>query len=205
MITMSTDVEKFIGFCDSEFGKRVMKKEARYICNELKDCKAILDIGCGIGSFEQNLPSLDIIGLDSSKEMLEEAKKRSDKAFVLGNAEHLKFNDSMFDAVFAVTTLEFIDNYQKAIREMARVTKPCGKVLVMMLNPTSEYFREEIEKPDAYFRRIKHKNPREVSNYISRFYTVIKQEKILGIKGPRIFDTNDERYASLYVVVGIKR
>ena len=33
----------------------------------------------------------------------------------------------------------------------------------------------------------------------------IKQEKILGIKGQHIFDTNDERYASLYVVVGIKR
>ena len=90
--------------------------------------------------------------------MVEETKKRSDKAFVLGNAEHLEFKDSTFDAVFTVTTLEFIDNYQKAIEEMARVTKAGGKVLAMMLNPKSKYFREEIEKPDDYFRRIKHTN-----------------------------------------------
>jgi ubiquinone/menaquinone biosynthesis C-methylase UbiE len=202
---MNADVKKFTRFCDSEFGKRVMEKETWYIYNELKGYKKILDVGCGIGSFEQNLPSLETIGLDSSREMLEEAKKRSDKAFVLGNAEHLGFKDSTFDAVFAVTTLEFIDNYQKVIEEMARVTKPCGKVLVMMLNPKSEYFREKVEKPDAYFRRIKHTNPREVRNYISRFYSVIEEEKFLGIKGQHIFDTNDERYAGLYVVVGIKR
>ena len=72
----------------------------------------ILDVGCGIGSFEHSLPSLNIIGLDSSKEMLEEARKRSDKIFVLGNVEHLEIEDSAFDAVFTVTTLEFLDDYQ---------------------------------------------------------------------------------------------
>ena len=39
----------------------------------------ILDVGCGIGVFEQNLPSLNIIGLDVCEEMLTEAKKRSGK------------------------------------------------------------------------------------------------------------------------------
>jgi len=130
---MSSDLEKFIGFCDSDFGKKVMKKEAGYIYNELSDCERILDIGCGIGSFEQNLPSLNIIGLDSSEEMLKEARKRSDKAFILCNAEHLGFKDSTFDAVFTVTTLEFLEDYRGAVKEMARVTKPYSKVLAMVL------------------------------------------------------------------------
>jgi ubiquinone/menaquinone biosynthesis C-methylase UbiE len=123
-MVMNVDVERFVRFCDSEFGKKVMKREAEYVYNELKNCEKILDVGCGICSFEQNLPNLNVIGLDISEEMLEEARKRSDKAFVQGNAEKLKFEDSTFDAVFTVATLEFLDDYQKAVKEIARVTKP---------------------------------------------------------------------------------
>jgi len=205
VIVMNADVEKFVRFCDSEFGKKIVKKEAEYVYNELRNCEKILDVGCGIGSFEQNLPSLNIIGLDISEEMLEEARKRSSKAFVQGNAEKLQFEDSTFDAVFTVTTLEFLDDYKKAVEEMARVTKPKGKILVMMLNPKSEYFREEIEKPDAYFKRIKHADPREIKDYLSRFYTITKEENFLGISGKRVFDTGEARYASLYVVVGLRK
>jgi len=204
-MVMNADIEKFVRFCDSEFGKKIMKKEAEYAYDELRDCEKILDIGCGIGSFEQNLPSLNIIGLDISGEILEEARKRSDKTFVQGNAEKLEFKDSAFDAIFTVTTLEFLEDYRKAVEEIARVTKPNGKILVMMLNPESEYFKEEVKKPDDYFRKIKHINLKEIRNYISQFYTITKEEYFLGIEDEYIFDTNDERYASLYVVVGIKK
>jgi len=202
---MSADVEKFVRFCDSKFGKKVIKKEAEFIYNELKNCEKILDVGCGIGSFEQYLSSLNIIGLDTSKEMLREARKRSDKTFVLSSGEHLNFKDSMFDAVFTVTTLEFLDNYQKAVKEMARVTKQHGKILAMILNPDSEYFKGEIKKPGDYFRRIKHTNLGEIRDCISQFYIIIKEEYFLGIREQHISDTNDHRYASLYVVVGIKK
>src|SRR4030066_1866116 len=161
VMVMSTDVQKFIRFCDTEFGKKIMKKEVKYVYNELRSCEKILDVGCGIGSFEQSLPSLNIVGLDSSEEMLEEARKRSDKTFVPGNAEHMNFKDSTFDAVFTVATLEFLDDYQKAIREIARVTKQPAKILAMMLNPESQYFMGEMKKPSDYFRRIKHTNLRE--------------------------------------------
>jgi len=203
--SMSADIEKFVRFCDSEFGKRVMKKEAEYVYKELRNCGKILDVGCGIGSFEQNLPSLSIVGLDISEEMLEEAKKRSNKTFVLGSAEHLTFKDSAFDAVFTVTTLEFLDDYPRAVKEIARVTRQYGKILAMMLNPDSEYFKEEIKKPDDYFRRIKHTNLKEIRDYISQFYTVTKEEYFLGIRGQHIFGTNNNRHASLYVAVGTKK
>ncbi len=197
-------IEKFVEFCDSEFGKKVMKKEAEYVYNELKKYGKILDVGCGLGSFEQNLPTLNIIGLDVSREILEKARKRSDKTFVQGKAEKLQFKDSTFDAVFTITTLEFLDDYQDAVKEMARVTKLKGKILVMLLNPKSEYFREEIKKPGDYFKRIKHHDLKEIRDYISQFYMIVKEEKFLGIRGNHIFNTDDERYASLYVIVGIK-
>ena len=63
---------------------------------------------------------------------MKEARKRSDKTFVQGKAEKLKFEDSTFDAVFTVT-IELLDDYKKAVKEIARVTKPNGKILVMTL------------------------------------------------------------------------
>jgi ubiquinone/menaquinone biosynthesis C-methylase UbiE len=94
LMDMSTYLKKYVRFCESEFGKKIMQREAEYIYSELKDCETILDVGCGIGSFEQNLPNLNIIGLDISEEMLEEARKRIDKTFFQGNVEDLKFEDS---------------------------------------------------------------------------------------------------------------
>src|SRR4030043_528295 len=129
VIIMSADAERFVRFCDSEFGKR------------------------------------------------------SDKTFVLGNSEQMNFKDSTFDAVFAVATLEFLDDYQKAIKEIARVTKQHGKVLAMMLNPESEYFRRELKKPGDYFRRIKHTDLREIRDYISQFFVISKDDYFLGIRG----------------------
>lgn len=202
---MITDINKFVRFCETDFGKSVLEREIEYIYRELKDCQRILDIGCGIGSFEQKLKDLNITGLDTSEEMLEEARKRSGKVFVLGNAESLDFDDSSFDAVFYVTALEFVSDYQKAIRDTYRVTKPNGKLLVMILNPESEYFHRHMQREGSYFRGIKHTNIGEIRDYVSRFYDITKGEYFLGIRGQQIFDTVDKRYASLYVIVGTKR
>lgn len=201
---MTSDVEKFIRFCESDFGRRVLEKEAEYLYNELKGYKRILDVGCGIGSFEQRLATLDITGLDASEEMLKEARKRSNKTFVLGNAENLDFDDSAFDAVLYVTTLEFVDDYKKVIQETYRVTKPNGKLLIIILNPASEYFQKHAQRENSYFRRIKHTNLEKIRNYTSRFYDIKKAEYFLGIKGQQLFDTSNRRYASLYVIVGKK-
>jgi ubiquinone/menaquinone biosynthesis C-methylase UbiE len=202
---MSLDVERFSRFCSSDLGRKVMDREAEYVRAELKGHKRVLDVGCGIGSFEQRLSSLDIVGVDSSEEMLEEARKRSEKTFLLCKAERLKAEDATFDAVFTVTTLEFLDDYQEAVREMARVTRPGGKILAMILNPKSQYFKDRLEKPRGYFKRIQHTNVESIRECIRRFYTVTKQEYFLGIRGEHVFDTDDVRYASLYAVVGVKK
>lgn len=198
------DVEKFVTFYETEFGKCILEKEAEYVYKELRQCRKILDIGCGIGSFEQKLPELNITGLDISEEMLKEARKRSDKEFVLGNAENLDFDDSSFDGVLYIATLEFVDNYKRAIREAWRVTRRGGKLLVMMLNPESRYFHDQIEDKDSYFRKIKHTNLSEIKDCISQFYNIIKAQYFLGVRGKEIFDTSDKQYACLYAIAGEK-
>jgi len=197
------DVKKFVRFYNSDFGKKILIKEAEYLRSELKGRKKILDIGCGIGCFEEVLSMQNMIGLDSSKEALEEAKKRSGGKFVLGDAEHLDFPDGSFDGVFTVTTLEFLEDYKKAVGEVARILEPDGKFVAMMLNPESEYFKSNIRKPGSYFGRIKHTDPKEIEKYISKFFTATG-EYFLGIRGQEIFDTHDKNLAALYVVRGIK-
>lgn len=201
---MESDAEKFERFCESDFGKEVLEKESDYIRRELKDCGRILDVGCGIGSFERQLQDLNIVGLDSSAEMLEEARKSSDKEFVLGDAEKLEFGDGSFDAVFFVTALEFLSDYRQAIREAWRVTKPGGKLLVMMLNPESEYFHKHMRKKESYFHKIRHADMADIKNFVAGLYRAVRDEYFLGIRDQRVFDTTDRKLASLYVLVGIK-
>jgi len=198
-------VKKFVRFCESDFGKRVLEREIEYIRKELEGYHNILDIGFGIGQFEQRLSDFNITGLDSSEEMLKEARRRSNKILVRGNAANLDFADSSFDAVFYVATLEFVTDYQKAIQEAYRVTKPNGKLLVLMLNPASEYFKEHFQMRSSYFRRIKHTNPKEIRDHISTLYEIINEEYFLGIKGQQVFDTSDRELASLYVISGQKK
>jgi len=197
-----SDTGKFIKFCESDFGKKILEKEAEYIYKELKDCQRILDVGCGIGQFEQKLSDLNITGLDNSEEMLKEARKRSNKTFVLENAENLPFKDFSFDGILYVTTLEFVENYQKAIQESVRVLEPEGKLVVIMLNPESEYFRTHMKKENSYFRKMKHLDLRGIRDYISKYCQVIKEEYFLGIRGKQIFDSCDKKFASLYAITG---
>ena len=43
---MTSDVEKFVRFCESKFGKKVLEKEVEYIYRGLKGYQNILDVGC---------------------------------------------------------------------------------------------------------------------------------------------------------------
>jgi len=197
------DVDNFIEFCSTDFGRKVMDREAEYTRKEFQSCKRILDVGCGIGSIEERLPGFDITGIDISKEMLQEARKRSDKEFIHGDAENLPFKENSFDGIIHLTTLEFLPSYEKALDEASRVLTENGKFLAMILNPESEYFRNHIRKKDSYFNRVRNQNLGEMKESASKYFT-IEDEYFLGIKGKEIFPTQDKRYASLYVLKGYK-
>lgn len=196
------EVEKFVEFCDTEFGKKLMNREAELIQEKLLPCRRVLSIGCGIGSIGERIEDLDIIYLDSSPHMLLEAKKRVRGPLVLGNAEKMPFMEDSFDCAYSVTALEFLKDPREAIRETARILKPDGRILAMMLNPSSEYFKSHIGKKGSYFRKIQ-SHPQKVEKYIQTYFST-ESEYFLGIEGEEIFATEDPEKASLYVVNGNK-
>jgi ubiquinone/menaquinone biosynthesis C-methylase UbiE len=117
----------------------------------------------------------------------------------------MEFESAIFDAVFTVATLEFLDDPQAAIREIARVTQHQGKLIAMILNPESNYFHTHVAKPGDYFTRMKHRDLHNLIDAIAQVYTITKTEYFLGIDGTTVFETNDPRQASMFVIVGIKK
>jgi len=201
------EVAKYVQFYSTTLGKRALEQEIRFVSERLIGRKKVLSIGCGLALLEAKLhrlhPDMDIIGLDTSKEMIQHTPKEI--SIVYGDAQHLKFEDDSFDAVFYVTSLEFIQSIQKAIQEAYRVLKVKGLLLVLMLNPNSRYFQEKYNDNNSYIRKnIKHTNINKIQQVISQYFTIINKEYFLGITEEEVIDTKDQTIASLYVLEGEK-
>ncbi|WP_315983609.1 methyltransferase domain-containing protein [Aliamphritea spongicola] len=97
----------------------------------------ILDAGCGSGIFTEPLVTAgaSITGIDVSRPMLEWAEKRlPEQQFLAADICDLPFADGHFDKTVSITALEFIEDAQRAMDEMWRVTKPGGLMVVATLN-----------------------------------------------------------------------
>jgi ubiquinone/menaquinone biosynthesis C-methylase UbiE len=194
-------MENYLQSCKSEFWKDVFEAELDYILHQLKGAEDVLSVGCGPAVIEAGLAEygFNITGLDISKEALAQAPDNI--RTVAGSAESMKFADSSFDAVVFVASLQFIEKYTQAVKEAARVLRPDGKLLVMLLNPQSEFFKEKIKNPDSYVNKIKHTDLKEIEGTVAKYFSV-KTEYFLGIKGTEIFQSRDSNTASLYVIKG---
>ncbi|XVH33266.1 class I SAM-dependent methyltransferase (plasmid) [Haloferacaceae archaeon DSL9] len=96
----------------------------------------VLDVACGTGPNFSYLPSdVDLVGIDISPEMLTKARERLDRLDLDGtvremDAQELTFEDDSFDTVISsLSTCTFPDP-ERAIREMDRVCKPDGRILL---------------------------------------------------------------------------
>jgi len=200
------EVKKYVKFYSTIFGKKILNYETRFIDEKLRGHKKVLSIGCGPAILEAELhnlhPEMSITGLDYSKEMIEQATKEI--PIVYGDAQHLEFEDNSFDAVFYLTSLEFIQNIQKTIKETYRVLKSKGLLLLFMLNPKSRYFQEKYNNYSYIKKNIKHTNIDRIQEVISQYFNIKNNEYFLGIIEQEIIDTNDQNIASLYVLEGEK-
>lgn len=98
--------------------------------------ESILDIGCGVGSILQPLldRDLSVTGIDPSPYMLDIVFQRYENRVELyrGYAEELPFDDNSFNHACFFTSLEFVDDPQKALSEAFRVAK--DRVFLGVLN-----------------------------------------------------------------------
>jgi len=197
-------MEKYLQSCKSEFWKKVFKAELDYILHQLKGTKDILSVGCGPAIIEAGLAEhgFNVTGLDISEEALGQAPDSIRTVAV--PAEKMDFASLSFDAVICVTSVQFIERYKEAVKQTARVLRSGGKVLLMLLNPESEFFQRKKQNPDSYVNKIKHTDLSEIEGAAAKYFS-IKTEYFLGIKGTKIFQSRDSNVASLYVIKGTKK
>jgi ubiquinone/menaquinone biosynthesis C-methylase UbiE len=197
-------MDKYLKSCKTEFWKNVFEAELHYILRELNGTKDVLSIGCGPAIIEAGLAEhgFNVTGLDISKEALNQAPDSI--RTVVGSAENMDFADSSFDAVIYVASLQFIENCKEAIKQTARVLKAGGKLLVMLLNPQSQFFKEKVSNPASYVSKIKHTDLKELERTIAEHFTV-QTEFFLGIKYQQIFESQNPDLASLYLIKGKKK
>ncbi|ACX73163.1 Methyltransferase type 11 [Methanocaldococcus vulcanius M7] len=106
---------------------------------EVKD-PLVLDCGCGFGTFYRLTETFNTIYLDISLNMLKKFTKTERK--ICGNILHLPFKDKTFDLILCINVLEHVDK-SKALKEINRVLKDNGRVIVVVVNKKC-LFKEEV-------------------------------------------------------------
>ncbi|MFO7893202.1 MAG: class I SAM-dependent methyltransferase [Longimicrobiales bacterium] len=122
----------------SELGERVWRDERRALNHALGEVagRTVLDVGAGDGRLARELAARGarVVALDRSADMLAAAGAGdgpgSGLTRVRADAVALPFPDGSFDRVIAVTVLCFADRPGEMIREMARVARPGGRVVL---------------------------------------------------------------------------
>lgn len=135
--------------------------------------KSMVDIGCGPGIVAQHFFDLgyDVSGIDASPLAVEMANQRGIGQFVVGNVERaLPFADSCADVVFWGDNVEHLIEPQNALREIRRILRPNGCLIVTCPNLGYWKFRLIYLMRGSLPRTEGHLNPPWAWEHI-RFFT----------------------------------
>jgi len=167
--------QAYDGWFDMPLGRLVDRLEWALI-EKLAQPRAgekALDVGTGTGHFALPLArrGLHVTGYDSSPAMLQVARSSAQGAPLAGSvqwqqgpAEHLPYGDGSFDLVLTVTALEFVQDRQRTLDEMWRVTAHGGRMVAAVLNaqgPWGRYYRRQAQAQETPFRHAHLYMPQE--------------------------------------------
>ena len=103
----------------------------------MKNAQMVMEIGCGNGHgsrlIKKYFSPKNIIGIDLDERMIKIASKRNSDtsiSYMIMDASQLDFPDEYFDAVFDFGIIHHIPNWKDALREIERVLKPNGELIL---------------------------------------------------------------------------
>lgn len=106
----------------------------REAAGERLDGKVLVD-GCGVGMYLSRLVPVSgmVVGLDIELPRVQDSREFSPHVFCAAG-EYLPLASESFNLVFSHEVLEHVQDDQKAIREMVRVLKPGGRIVLFCPN-----------------------------------------------------------------------
>ncbi len=165
--------DKYDAWFKTPIGRLVREYESRLILKMLAPSskERILDAGCGSGVFSADLLSAgaDVFGLDLSYPMLKQSgQKHAGLPLYLsqGSMTDLPFADDAFHKSVSITAIEFIEDAKRAIKELFRITRPGGVIVVATLNssgPWAERRKRSGKEGHAIFQNVHFRSPEEMT------------------------------------------
>jgi len=110
-----------------------------------KHCGQTLDIGCGPGVMVDLLETRveKYLGVDPADSMIQECVRQYSKhpklSFQVGRIERINEADNRFDTSICMGVLEYLADDRTALKELIRVTKPSGTIIITLPNRKSPY------------------------------------------------------------------
>lgn len=112
---------------------------------DVRGCKSILDAGCGNGRYSRFLlrhadADARITAFDLSQQMLKRARERLKSnrvSHAAADLTRLPYADESFDAIVCGWVLEHLPDPRPGLRDLARVLRPGGKMLLLVTEDTS--------------------------------------------------------------------
>jgi SAM-dependent methyltransferase len=194
--------------------RKIIASFVEDICHRVTDRRPrILDVGCGTGA---NLLMLsqygDAEGVDVSEDALSFCRERGLDHVKLGAAEALPYDDGTFDLVTALDVVEHLDDDLAGLREMRRVLRPGGRVLLFVptfmflwgLQDDVSHHRRRYRMPEL--RRVLEQAGFEVERTtyanITFFMPILAMRKLMRLTGIKAETENNINVSALNGVLG---
>jgi SAM-dependent methyltransferase len=146
----------------------------------------LLDVGCGTGDMlvAAAEAGLRAAGVDVSDIGVEAARRRVPEAeVVVSAAEELPFPDAAFDYVTCMGSLEHFAEPDRGLAEMIRVTKPDGRVLILVPN-SRHYWMPVLRLVRALFPGL--------SQPVERHASRQEWERLFGGQGLKVMSAHKD-------------
>jgi ubiquinone/menaquinone biosynthesis C-methylase UbiE len=130
-------------------------------------CPTGLGIEVGVGTGRFAVPLGIRFGIDPSRRMLNIARERGLRV-CQAVGEQLPFCDEQFTLVLLVTVICFVDDVPTLLRELNRVLKRDGQLIIGFINRDSELGRlyESRKEASAFYREARFYSVEEVADWV---------------------------------------
>lgn len=117
--------------------------------------EVLLDLGCGTGQLTQRLteqfPDAEVVGIDYSVGMLDEASDRVGirADLVRADAQYLPFRSASADVVVCTESFHWYDDQRRALAEIAAVLRPGGQLVIASIAAVTDVGESAVRRLSA--------------------------------------------------------
>ena len=148
--------------------------------NQYVDGKIVLDISCGTGYGSKILyeaGAYKVIGIDISNEAINFVQNKyniNGVEFIRGDILNINFRENYFDLITCFETIEHVREQEKALRELLRVLKPEGLIIISSPNRNLTSPKKSInDNPDNIFH-YKEYSTKEYIDILKVYFEVLE-------------------------------